>query len=141
MQLLFQLLTPSKLKEGGWKTKLGHKTMVPKETHTLNCSLATHLAVEAAVIWDMANSLVTWASEVRSLVATVSSRTTAMAFAKESTTILIDKPLLKAREPVLWARELVMRARQLKEETLLLAKKALELVSMVREPAKRLREP
>ena len=115
--------------------------MVPKETHTLNCSLVTNLAVEAAAIWDMANSLVTWASEVRSLVATVSSRTTATAFAKESTTILIDKPLLKAREPVLWARELVMRARQLKEETLLLVKKALELVSMVRELAKRLKEP
>ena len=52
--------------------------MLPKETHT-----------------------VIWASDNSSLAAKVSSRTTAMALVKEAIPILIDEPLLKAREPVL----------------------------------------
>ena len=52
--------------------------MLPKETHT--------------VIWASDNSILT---------AKVSSRTTAMALVKEAIPILIDEPLMKAREPVL----------------------------------------
>ena len=60
------------------------------------------IAVEATAILDMVNNLVIWASESRSLVAMEPPRL-ATAVIKEATKILIDEPLMKAREPPLRA--------------------------------------